>query len=124
MSYQAVQLDQKTKGEIVDTYTFKIGQKFLDDHLHRALAKQSGGYDCIKSKTKTHYVIELTLDDALDLVSDSNHYSTEWAQMGREYIGLGRSASATLNAMVKQLVAHGYVFTERQIKNWSLARLI
>jgi hypothetical protein len=123
LGYQAVQLDQ-TKGEIVDTYTFKIGQKFLDDHIDRALALSSGGIDCIKTKTKTHYVIELTLEDALDLVSDSNHYSTEWVQMGREYIGLGMSAMATKKAMAKQLVAHGYVFTDREIKNWSLARLI
>lgn len=124
MSYQAVQLEEKTEGEIVDTYTFKIGQKFLDDHLHRALAEQSGGYDCIKSKTKTHYVIELTLEDALDLVSDSDYYSTEWVEMGRDFFGLGMSAIATRKTMAKQLVAHGYVFTERQIKNWSLARLI
>ena len=116
----------KIKGEIVDTYTFKIGQKFLDDHLYRDLAEQSGGYDCIKSKTKTHYTIELTLEDALDLVSDSDYYSTEWRQMGfgRDFFGLGMSAMATRKTMAKQLVAHGYVFTERQIKEWSLAELI
>lgn len=82
------------------TVELKIPQVFFDDHVSRGLVSTT---DTPITKTLSkHYVVVLTTNDTLELISDALHYTTpgmfEW-----DYQYLVSSARATLNAIRKQL---------------------
>lgn len=77
---------------------YKVPKKFYEDHRSRDLLSGS-----VVNTTKTHYVIEL--DDAAynEMLEDAKFYSDlsyVIELMGKQYLGLARSAQATVKALV------------------------
>lgn len=107
-------------------YQLKVGKVFYDDHAGRALV--TGEYEQlwgIVKETKTHYLLELTEEDALELADDANHYAESGtAVYGQEMFGLCMSARATFMATVKQMRQQGYEFTAEDTRWWGLYRLV
>ena len=73
---------------------YKVPATFYLDHVSRDLP----GGTVIKS-TKTYVLVELTEEERRELLSDASYYSTDWKYMGREFMGLGKSAAATVRAL-------------------------
>lgn len=102
-------------------YQLKVGKTFYDDHAYRGLV--TGEYETplgIVKETKTHYLLELNEEDAVELASDANHYGESPGDYGQEMFGLCMSARATFMAVVKQMRAQGYEFSEKQRRYWGL----
>jgi len=74
-----------------------IPARFWDDH--RARDCNRAGIEVGRTTSR----VTITLDEhgIAELVSDAQYYATEWRYMGRQFIGLGRSAAATLAALDK-----------------------
>jgi hypothetical protein len=107
------------------TYTLKVPQAFFYDHYKRGCVTESGEEtQWLVSNKKTHYIVSLHIEDVLDLLSDANHYRTEWKEMGPDFFGLGMSAKATHKNVAVQMIEQGYVFDERQIKQYQLDRVL
>jgi hypothetical protein len=95
------------------TYQLKVPTAFFKDHKSRGCVEHSGEpHNYILKQSKTHYIVNLHIDDVIELLSDANHYASEWKQMGQEWFGLGMSARATKKAVLTQMVAQGYTFNE------------
>ena len=106
------------------TYELKIPQRFFDDHASRGCVIYSGEKDCyLIQKSKTFYLVHLTEEDAIDLLSDADYYSTEWTQMDKSFFGVGMSAKATKKIVYEQMKLQGYEFSAAQVKDWKLNRL-
>ena len=105
------------------TYTLKIPTRFFQDHEARGLVESSGERDCyILKSTKTHYVVWLTEADAEELLSDADHYSTEWVHMDRYFFGIGMSAKATKKTVYEQMIAQGHEFCDVMKRNARLPK--
>lgn len=73
---------------------FRIPKLFLNDHAERDLPSP-----VICRSTKAHYFValdDLALDELLD---DAVYYATEDVAVGPMYLGLRRSAAATVEAI-------------------------
>jgi hypothetical protein len=111
-------------------FTLKIPKVFIEDHEGRGLIlypyEQSNdpyAEPWVVKYMKRHVVVRLHVEDALELISDADYYSTEWVHMGgvgSDFAGLGSSARATKAAVHRQMVEQGYTFTPRQIRDWRL----
>ena len=106
------------------SFTLNIPKRFFEDHAERDLVNSSGERSAyILKETKTRYVVWLSEADAEELLSDADHYSTEWVYMDRDFFGLGMSAKATKKTVYEQMIAQGHVFSESEIRGSRLHRL-
>lgn len=77
--------------------TYTVPARFYEDHAGRC------DFGCpYPSRFTGRIEVELTPEQVEDLYSDADYYSTDWIFMGREYVGLGRSAKATVEALRRQ----------------------
>ena len=81
-----------------NTTTVKIPKVFFDDHQNRGLV--SAESRIVKTLSK-HLIVELTVSDLDELISDCEHYTTR-GQYEWEFQYLVSSARATLAAIRKQ----------------------
>jgi len=76
----------------------KLPQRFFDDHSDRGLPTPS-----VVKSNYTHVWVQAN-DAALpELLNDAQFYAEEAWDMGKEYIGIGSSARATVRAIQKAM---------------------
>jgi len=115
-------------------FTLQIPKLFIIDHEGRDLIffkyeiptefKHDPYYrPWVVKETQRHFTVRLHIDDALELLSDADYYSTEWVHMGDVgswYAACGSSARATKTAVHRQMVEQGYQFKPSEIRDWRL----
>jgi hypothetical protein len=87
------------------TTTFKLPKRFLQDHENRMCLRDANDEvisieDVLVKQTKTHYFVALTVEQANELMSDADYYSTEIDELG-----LQTSAKATIKVLLANGVA-------------------
>jgi hypothetical protein len=94
------------KEATMNTTHYRIPKTFVEDHDSRELLRDAcdeiiGLDDVTVKQTKSHYVLQLTIEQVDELMSDADFYASE-----PEFnLGLRSSARATVNALLKQGVA-------------------
>lgn len=78
--------------------TVRIPRRFYEDHVDRDLPAPP-----IVRATVRHYFIDATHPDAAELLSDARFYASEYPYMDAYYVGLGRSAQATADALARHI---------------------
>ncbi len=79
---------------------YRIPKRFYFDHVARGLATGK-----IIRQTKTHVIIELDAASMLELLDDARFYADASyivEMMGREYLGLSKSALSTVKVLERQ----------------------
>jgi hypothetical protein len=78
---------------------YKVPQRFYQDHLSRDL-----GTGKIVAESGNYFIVELDESSYYELLSDAEFYSDSSyvvSQMGNGYLGLSKSAQATVRALEK-----------------------
>ena len=81
-----------------ETRTYTIPARFWDDHVERSNdlhALRDAEVKC----TRRGVEVRLTEEQASELLSDAEHYAVGGGGFGSEYVGLMRSAQATVRRM-------------------------
>lgn len=83
-------------------YWVQVTYSFWADHASRCMTRDYATF-------KYHGMIkqvELEGFEIANLLSDADYYASEWREMGRECIGLGRSARVQAERIRKQFRAY------------------
>jgi hypothetical protein len=88
------------KEDAVDIIKVNVPARFWEDHLSRSDTLNRDEVEIAFSK-REGFTVELTRDQADNLVSDADYYVECGSEMGPDYFGLVSSARATLKRLAK-----------------------
>lgn len=89
---------------------YRLPKKFIEDHDDRNLLRRADGSemgeiisldDVVVKQTKSHYIVNLTIEQANELMSDADYYATPGV-IDPSLFGLCSSARATVKALLAQ----------------------
>jgi hypothetical protein len=90
----------------MDTVTVKVPKVFFADHAKRGLVTTSGE-SYVKKQLAKHYIVELSMADALELLDDARHYTECASDFDWDLQYLVSSARAITQTLPRQLAAQG-----------------